>query len=172
MKKGLKKIDLFGHEMRLNFNQKGGTHATYIGGFCSIFLYGFFIFFISLKAVTLLNRGDDKLGIMNVNADVEPVLIDIVWAHQITQYSSSQNYEIVSETEDSKKYVTFNYYFRVIDWYAWPDPYYRYVPIGLDVLTIDNIGPDFKEEYLESYDGIGPFYIPALDPSELILLAN
>jgi hypothetical protein len=83
MMKTLKKIDLFGHTMTLNFNQKGKSHTTYIGGFCSIFLYAFFIFFISLKSVSLLKRQDDKLGIMDVNAEDIPVKIDIVWAHQV-----------------------------------------------------------------------------------------
>lgn len=174
--KSLKKIDLFGHTMTLNFNQKGRTHTTYIGGFCSIFLYAFFIFFISRKSLQLLNREEDKLGIMDVNAKDVNVRMDIVWAHQVNIYSktNSREYSVVTDDEDSRKFVDFNYYYRVIDWYAdlTVDNYYTYVPIGKKELTVENIGPDFYEQYMTSYDGIGPFYIPEIDTADIELQDN
>jgi len=52
------------------------------------------------------------------------------------------------------------------------DNYYTYTPIGKKELTIDNIGEDFRDEYLESYDGVGPFYIPEIDIKDIEILAN
>jgi hypothetical protein len=37
------------------------------------------------------------------------------------------------------------------------------------LLHIDNIGEEFRDEYLENYDGIGAFYIPEIPLGELEL---
>jgi hypothetical protein len=35
-----KTIDIFGHSVSLNFNKKGPTHSTLIGGFSSLMIAG------------------------------------------------------------------------------------------------------------------------------------
>ena len=36
LKRFFRERDIFGHEIKLNFNQKGDTHNTYVGGIFSI----------------------------------------------------------------------------------------------------------------------------------------
>jgi hypothetical protein len=110
---------------------------------------------------------------MNVNADeILPVTPDIVWAHQVLRYTKPKTYEVVTEDEESKRFVNFNYYYRVIDWYREDAVYYEYIPIGKKELNVENIGVDFHDEYLENYDGIGPFYIPDIDAPLIEIMAN
>jgi hypothetical protein len=109
---------------------------------------------------------------MDVNAEDMTNKMSIVWAHQVLQYTKSSSYEIVTDNEESRKFVNFNYYYRVIDWYDEDYNYYQYVPIGKKELTIDNIGADYRDEYTASYDGIGPFYIPEIDTADIEIKSN
>ena len=63
MSKHLKNIDLFGYRISQSFSESGHTHKTLLGGFCSIFLYIFFIFFIALKMIILIQRNDDTINV-------------------------------------------------------------------------------------------------------------
>jgi hypothetical protein len=42
----IKDIDMFGHPIELNFNNKGSTHNTIVGGFFSIFIRSFLTFYV------------------------------------------------------------------------------------------------------------------------------
>ena len=57
----IRSIDLFGHQIAQNFNKKGNVHNTFIGGFCSIFLYAFFIAYVLLKMKILMYRENDNI---------------------------------------------------------------------------------------------------------------
>ena len=56
----IKNKDLFGHIISLNFNGKGSSHRTFIGGSTSILIYCFMGFLIYLNVSKLLFNGDDK----------------------------------------------------------------------------------------------------------------
>lgn len=47
---------MFGHPVTLNFDKKGDTHNTWIGGIFSIFVKLFMVFFIALKVKKLVLR--------------------------------------------------------------------------------------------------------------------
>ena len=46
LKSFIRKSDLFGHVIQLNFNQQGSSHQTVIGGYVSILIYAFMGFYI------------------------------------------------------------------------------------------------------------------------------
>ena len=48
----IKKIDMFGHPIELNFNQSGSRHKTAVGGFFSLFLKGTLLYF----SIIIINR--------------------------------------------------------------------------------------------------------------------
>jgi hypothetical protein len=56
----VKKRDLFGHIIQLNFNQKGSSHNTVIGGATSIIIKAFMAFFIWVNLEKLVFNLDDK----------------------------------------------------------------------------------------------------------------
>ncbi len=46
LKDALKNIDMFGHQVKLNFNWGGDTHKTLIGAILSIFVKSFILYII------------------------------------------------------------------------------------------------------------------------------
>ena len=48
----IKKRDLFGHIIQLNFDRQGSSHNTVIGGATSIIIYTFMAFFIARLGAT------------------------------------------------------------------------------------------------------------------------
>ena len=56
MLKILKKFDIFGHQVTINFNRKGNTHNTAIGGLLSIIIQLMFLFLIIVKSDEIIKR--------------------------------------------------------------------------------------------------------------------
>ena len=52
--------DLFGHSIALNFNRRGSSHKTFIGGSFSILIYAFMIFLFWINIEKLVFSLDDK----------------------------------------------------------------------------------------------------------------
>ena len=79
MKDKIKNIDIFGHPIQLNFDEKGITHKTILGGICTILYYIFitgqatYCFYELINydqgSVTLVTTSLDlaKLGNVNYN---------------------------------------------------------------------------------------------------------
>ena len=42
----IKNIDMFGHPIEFNFNKRGTKHNTIVGGFVSIFIRSFLLFYV------------------------------------------------------------------------------------------------------------------------------
>ena len=60
IKTAIKKQDLFGHVINLNFNQKGDSHKTIIGGLASILVKIIMAIYIYLSFEKLIFKLDDK----------------------------------------------------------------------------------------------------------------
>ena len=60
IKTALKNQDLFGHVINLNFNQKGDSHKTTIGGVASIFVKLIMAIYVFLSFEKLIFKLDDK----------------------------------------------------------------------------------------------------------------
>ena len=65
-----KKHDMFGHSIQLNFDRKGDTHKTCIGGFVTSFVHiiVFIYIFLNMKKMLLLedNKNFTEIGVTNL----------------------------------------------------------------------------------------------------------
>ena len=52
---------MFGHIISLNFNKKGESHTTFIGGFFSMWIKIIFTVYCYMKFQQLFNLGDNNL---------------------------------------------------------------------------------------------------------------
>lgn len=55
----IKDIDLFGHPIELNFNKKGSTHNTFIGGFLSIFIRFGLLVYVTVIFYKMFSYGNN-----------------------------------------------------------------------------------------------------------------
>ena len=51
--------DLFGFMVQLNFNKKGSSHNTLIGGIMSLLIKGTMLFYFVLRGATIITHADD-----------------------------------------------------------------------------------------------------------------
>ena len=51
--------DMFGHIINLNFDRRGDSHKTLCGGFFSITLKAFLLFYFYLMMIKLVLKGND-----------------------------------------------------------------------------------------------------------------
>lgn len=63
----IKELDMFGHDVRLNFNRKGYTHKTFLGGLVSLFIKTAIFLYVVLNVRKLLFAEDDKIGLILSN---------------------------------------------------------------------------------------------------------
>ena len=54
--KKIRSYDIYGKQIDLNFNSKGNSHNTYIGGVCSVFSTLFYIMYCGQK---IINASDN-----------------------------------------------------------------------------------------------------------------
>ena len=57
----IRDIDMFGHPIELNFNNKGSTHNTIVGGFFSIYIRMFLLFYVSYIFHQMFTYGNDTV---------------------------------------------------------------------------------------------------------------
>ena len=71
LKNLIRNRDMFGQPVLLNFNKKGNTHNTFIGGFISLFVQvGLLIYFVIHLRKLVFNL-DDKLQVFKKFLDME-----------------------------------------------------------------------------------------------------
>ena len=63
--------DMFGQPVLLNFNRKGNTHNTLIGGFVSILVKCALIIYFAIHLVKLIYYKDDKISVTTKSVDLE-----------------------------------------------------------------------------------------------------
>ena len=59
----IRKLDMFGHDVRLNFNNSGHLHKTFLGGLVSLFIKTFIALYVFLKVRSLVFALDDKVNL-------------------------------------------------------------------------------------------------------------
>lgn len=109
-RKFIKSFDMFGHDVRLNFNNKGVTHTTLIGGFFSILIKLAIAFYVYINVRKLVFNDDDKIGmtVSNLNLTSEGVLdydktnVTIFWVMRKTK--DFQRPFFFDKDEEVKKY--------------------------------------------------------------------
>ena len=55
----IRQVDLFGIEVKLNFDGEREQHTTLPGGIISLMLYGFYVFYFIFLLLKLLSHGQD-----------------------------------------------------------------------------------------------------------------
>ena len=110
LKNFIKKRDFFGHPIQLNFNKKGNTHNTFLGGFLSLFVQAGLIIYFVIHVDKLVNKLDDKLNrttsIVDLNDGEEVALnqtsFNVMW------FFTMDNLPLLYD-EHAKKYITITY---------------------------------------------------------------
>ena len=76
MMQGVKKYDMFGHVITMNFNEQGNSHQTVLGGFMSILIKTALGIYVYLNLIKLIyNKGDETStqgGILAPD-DIDPI---------------------------------------------------------------------------------------------------
>ena len=67
----MKRFDIFGHAITLNFNRRGNTYNTGLGGFLSIVLHGVFLYLIYVKSLDVINRKQLNVSMGTQITDIE-----------------------------------------------------------------------------------------------------
>ena len=62
-------FDVYGKEITLNFNSKGNSHKTFVGGICTIISTLFFIMYCGQKIINASGNSDIDLDKRKVNID-------------------------------------------------------------------------------------------------------
>ena len=57
----IKSIDMFGQPIELNFNNSGSKHKTVVGGFCSIYIRMFLLFYVVYIFHQMFSYGNDTV---------------------------------------------------------------------------------------------------------------
>ena len=57
----IKSIDMFGHPIELNFNKSGSAHQTVVGGFFSIYIRLFLLFYVVSIFHRMFTYGNDTV---------------------------------------------------------------------------------------------------------------
>ena len=87
----LRNFDLFGYDINLNFNRRGKTHKTAVGGFFSLLVYMFIGFFVFTKVSTMINLQDGEEITRDIVTDFTQVgedgILDL-WKNDVMVFTS------------------------------------------------------------------------------------
>lgn len=69
----VRSFDMYGHKVQFNFQRKGDTHKTLLGGIISMFIRCFMVgyFYILMKRMFLMERDDITSTIGSENLEVK-----------------------------------------------------------------------------------------------------
>ena len=65
MKKQIKKLDLVGHQVFLNFNKQGKVHKTLLGGIISSLVLCAIFYISMVKTIAMVTHGNDDISEIN-----------------------------------------------------------------------------------------------------------
>ena len=66
----IRNLDMFGHDVRLNFNNNGHHHKTFLGGFVSLFIKTFIALYVFLNVRKLIFALEDRVNLTLSNLDL------------------------------------------------------------------------------------------------------
>ena len=77
LKAYIKTHDLFGHKIELNFNRKGSSHNTIIGGAMSILIKVIMTTYIFLLVKKLINNEDDQISSVTTSVNLQDLKVNM-----------------------------------------------------------------------------------------------
>ena len=121
----LKKVDIFGHPIDLNFNQNGSRHKTVVGGFFSIFIKGalLFVTIIILRRMFIYddNKEMQHNYLISMDEDQPDAINNVNYSSMRTKIFLAirkQPNELIDEKESNlAKYLNILAVQQDIDWY-------------------------------------------------------
>jgi hypothetical protein len=102
LKQLIRKQDMFGYRVELNFNKKGSTHKTMCGGLTSILVLCLMMAYVIINVKKLVLQEDDTLKSIIVETDIEkvdPVLLNETNLELIFRITNAKNMLIMNESE-------------------------------------------------------------------------
>jgi len=67
----IKRVDMFGKKVELNFDKNGSTHKTYFGGFITILYVIFIIVYAAYGFLNIGNHTKDKITVFQNYLNME-----------------------------------------------------------------------------------------------------
>ena len=117
----VRSLDFFGHQVRLNFDKKGDTHNTIVGGFFSIFIRAFITWYIVMNFYKLIAfesdnmqyteslvdhiSGNDGVQFKDTNFTVFGVLKNLNYGRQILDKNDEQHMQPIFFSEGVERYI-------------------------------------------------------------------
>ena len=104
IKNGIRSHDLFGHIIAINFNRKGSTHKTFIGGLISIFIKILMWLYLGSKLYAMFWRTNDTMSTVNYKLpELETLYYDelgvlVFWVLRKTK-GKEENFFLTKEME-------------------------------------------------------------------------
>lgn len=116
----VKSQDFFGHTITLNFDKNGDTHNTTIGGFFSIFIRSFIIWYVFMNLHKMVYYGNDNMqyteSLLNLNetgaisySDTEfqmfMVLRNLNYGRRLLNKTDADHMQPIFLDEDVERYI-------------------------------------------------------------------
>ena len=105
----LQQQDLFGHQVRLNFNREGESFNTRLGGFLSILFKGLLFSYFVIKLRSLITLSNNQYGYIQIpiNDEVGKIEMEkeglmIYFVYRGTSWSQ----QLIYDAEEVEKYFT------------------------------------------------------------------
>ena len=109
----IKSHDLFGHKVELTFNKDGSEHKTLFGGFVSIFIKTFLLWYTTTLFIKMIFHQDDKITTTNYTQDFEELgYIEMSEIDTVNFYTlvNSKNFEPINYDDHAKRHIRLKAY--------------------------------------------------------------
>ena len=95
----------------------------------------------------------------------------VTWVHYLQSFSKNGSYVI--NLKNSKRYISFNYYWRNIDWYDWETPH-KFKKIGVKEVKEEDFqySQNAMTIFKKSIEPYGNYFAPDIDIKDIELLGN
>ena len=129
--------------------------------------------YLYLKVAVLIQRDDNKTTVEHVETPDGSHNFKNIMFHQIYTFIAPQVEKSIIDNEETRRYITFGYYYRDTDWENEDEIYYKDTPIGFKYSTIEDFehDPELKQLFFDNPDEFGQYMMmgPDLENNEVVL---
>ena len=119
----IRSIDMFGHVVNLNFDERGISHKTFIGGFFSIFIRIFLTiyFYLNIQKI-IFSKGDKNVstvGLLNL-IELGPVNLNStkLKIFHVVRKQKKDGSQLTFEDGELEQYLDIKWETKKSDWYT------------------------------------------------------
>lgn len=109
----IKGHDMFGHKVELTFNKDGSEHKTVVGGFISIFIKAFLLWYTCTLFIKMWFHQDDKITTTNYTQDFDEMgYVEMSEINTVNFYTlvDSRNFEPIEYDDHAKRHIRLKAY--------------------------------------------------------------